>query len=669
MKHPLLSSEISWLSFNQCILDEANDESNPLYERIKFLAIHSSNLDEFFRVKIKALLEKPSKEKSHLTEILEEVNRQQQQIGVVWKAGILPQLKRNNIFIYENQPIKPTHADEIAYYFKSIVLSYIQVVKIADYENVTYQLRNRQLYLLVKLREPSGNHYYSYINIPSDKLDRYKLLQPIDQNHYIISLDEIINHSLPFIFNGDVVVSSHAIKLNRDDNYTIDDETTGSLVSKVKQKVKQRVTGSPTRFLYDYRMDPESILVCKKIFGLGKDEMIEGGAYHNLFDLFKLPNPLKPQLLNPTLPAVKHIPFERSTSVFDAIERENQLIHFPYQSYHYVLQFFNQAAIDKRVTEIKITLYRISSQSLIANALISAAKNGKKITVFVEIKARFDESNNLYWANEMKKAGIKIMYSLPNLKVHAKIALVTLMDDDRTKKYYSYLSTGNFNESTASIYADHGFFTAEKKYTSDLKQVFRFLRSKKSKSLDTLLVAGINMKSNIIRLIDAEINNQKEGRSAGILLKLNGMDDVPIIQKLYEASQAGVQITLIVRGICRLIPNVMGLSEHINVFRIVDLFLEHARVYKFNNQGNELLYLSSADMMTRNLDHRIEVAFPIEDEKLKASINKIIQFQLDDNTKRRTITSQGLNTKPVNDTAQAKRAQLDIYNWISKTNR
>lgn len=670
MQNYLIPSEISWLSFNNCILDEAEDSNNSLYERIKFLAIHSSNLDEFFRVKIRKLLIKNSKKnKELLSKILTEVNLQQNRFGTIWNTSILPELAANNIVYYENQELIEEHLQEIEYYFKSIILSYIQVIYISVNQPRTYFLHNRCLYFLVKLKDSAGNYNYAYLNIPSDKLDRYKQLQSQDDTHYIISIDTIIKNCLSFIFPAGKVVSCYAIKLNRDENYLIEDENSGDLIAKIEAKIEERKRGSSTRFLYDSNMDAETLSVCKKAFRLHNNEMIKGGSHHNFYDLFKFPNPVKPNLQGANYPGLKHLPFESRKSIFEIIDKQNQLLHFPYQSYYYVLQFFNQAAINRNVLEIKITLYRISSQSLIANALISAAKNGKKVTVFVEVKARFDEYNNLFWSREMKNAGIKIIQSMPNLKVHAKVAMVTMKDKYGNKKYYNYLSTGNFNESTANIYSDFGFFTSEKKYTDDLKKVFTFLKTKKKAGTPKhILAAGFNMKDKLIELIDNEIENKKAEREAAVFLKVNGVDEKDIIDKLIEASRAGVDVTLIVRGICTLLPGIKYVSENIKIYRIVDMFLEHSRIYKFANNGEEKIYLSSADMLSRNLNRRIEVAYPLYDEKHIEEINTIIQLQLEDNTKRRIINSEGKNELDILSTDEPRRAQTEIYDWIGECN-
>lgn len=662
-KH-LIPAEISWLSFNNTVLAEAADRTNRLYERIKFLAIHSSNLDEFYRVKVSSLFLRSDKKQKLLKEVQKEIERQQNIFGEIWNRQIVPLLKEENIIYYEDQELLPIHREEIENYFKTVILSYIQLIYIDPEKE--YFLNNRALYFLVKLYDKNNELQYCYVNIPSDKLNRYQLLSRLSGKEYIISIDTIIEKCLPYIFTGYEMGDVYAIKINRDENYFIEDETSGNLVSKIKNKIQERKTGASTRFLYDLKMQEDTVSFCKKVFGLNDDEMIGGGSHHNFFDLFKFPNPQHPSLQNPAHLPLAHQPFEQRISIFEAVKKQNQLLHFPYQSYHYVLQMFNEAAVNKEVVDIKITLYRISSQSLIANALISAAKNGKKVTVFVEIKARFDESNNIFWANEMKKAGITIIYSIPNLKVHAKAVLFTLKSGAATKNY-AYLSTGNFNENTAEAYSDFGFFTAEKKYTADLKKIFRFLKTKKTKEpLTNLWAAGFNLKENIIKGIDNEILNKKNGRQAAVFFKVNGLNDKEIIEKLVEANNAGVEITMIVRGICTLLPGVKGYSENIKIFRIVDVYLEHARIYKFCNDGNEKIWLSSSDLLSRNLNRRIEIAFPILDIDLKMEINTIIQLQLDDNVKKRSLARENTEEKQI--VTSAVRSQMDTYRYFKSKN-
>lgn len=661
----IFPAELSWLSFNNAVLEEAADQSNPLYERIKFLAIHSSNLDEFYRVKVNKLLLDSASDKKLLKQINKEIIRQQEQFGKIWRKKILKELEENNIVYYENQEMDNVHLEEIESYFKSKILSYIQLVYLSEDPSQEYFLNNRQLYFLIKLKEENVEKY-CYVNIPSDKLNRYSLLSKIDGKDFIISLDTIIKKCLHYIFIGQEILGVYAIKLNRDENYLIEDEATGNLVLKIKKKIEERKSGVSTRFLYDLNMPSEMLEFCKKAFHLKEDEIVKGGTHHNFFDLFKFPNPHFPTLQNKSYPPIQYFPFENKKSIFENLNESNHLLSFPYYSYHYVLQLFNEAAINKDIVDIKVTLYRISSQSLIANALISAAKNGKKVTVFVEVKARFDENNNLFWAKEMKNAGINIIYSMPNLKVHAKAALFTMKSKNKKTSSYAYISTGNFNESTAGIYSDFGFFTSNSKYTDDLKQVFKFLKAKKGvETVNHLWVAGFNLKEKILEQIDIEIQNKKEGKYASIFIKANGLDEKSVIKKLIEANNEGVEITLIIRGICTLLPGIKGYSENIKIYRIVDMFLEHSRIYKFYSDGEEKTYLSSADMLSRNLNRRIEIAFPILDENLKEKVNTIIDLQLKDNTKKRTINSKGECTIEKNDEI-IHRAQVDIYDFLNE---
>ncbi|UTG62138.1 polyphosphate kinase 1 [Elizabethkingia anophelis] len=659
----ILASELSWLSFNNRILDEAGDKKNPLYERIKFLAIYSSNLDEFYRVKVSSLFLDSSKKKGLLKKVNKEISVQQNHFGEIWTQEIIPMLEAKGIIYYEKQPLEKKHQKEIENYFKQRILAYIQLIYLSLDTEQNYFLTNRKLYLLVKLKDREGEVRYCYVNIPSDKLNRYKLLSTLDDKDYIISIDTIIKLCLHHIFPEQKILDVYAIKINRDENYQIEDETSGNLVGKIKHKIQERKNGSSTRFLYDQKMPKKTIDVCKKAFGLKDNEMVKGGSHHNLFDLFSFPNPRYPSLQNPEYPPLEYLPFENGSSIFDAIENKNHLLHFPYQSYHYVLQLFNEAAVHKDIIDIKITLYRISSQSLIANALISAAKNGKRVTVFVEIKARFDEVNNLFWADEMKKAGITIIYSLPNLKVHGKAALFTMKSGTVTKKY-AYFSTGNFNESTATIYSDFGFFTSEKRYTADLRKVFKYLKTKKTKDpLYNLWAAGFNLKENLISHIDKEIENAKKGKKAYIFFKINGLDEKEIIDKLIKANNAGVDIEMIVRGICTLIPGVSGYSENIKIYRIVDMFLEHSRVYKFFNNGDEKMFLSSADLLSRNLNRRIEIAFPIFDKDIKNEINTIIQMQLKDNVKKKPHEGKSIPSVD-EDSENPFRSQTETYHYF-----
>jgi polyphosphate kinase len=678
--YPLYNKELSWLSFNYRVLLEAKDPTVPLYERIRFLAIYSSNLDEFFRVKVASLQNLLRLRQNTLREVLDfnpadvlrqihnTVHTQQEEFGKIYKQEIIPALAAQQIILYQGGPLAPAHEAEVQHYFNTTVMAYLQPVFLRTETNGHHFLQNRALYFAVQLVDrENGAIRYAYINIPSDQLPRYMQLSKNGDQHHIIPLDEIIRLNLPVVFRGYAILGCYAIKLNRDEDMMIDDEHAGDLVKKIKEQLEKRKTGAATRFLYDAAMNEDCLNAITAAFALRLEELVPGGRYHNMFDLFKLPNPLKPNLeFEPQRPLYKE-ELELAPSLIDAVAEKDYLLHFPYHSYDYVLRFFNEAAIDPLVTDIKVALYRVAGNSLVANALISAARNGKKVTVFVEVKARFDEANNLRWAAEMEKAGVNIIYSIPGLKVHAKIALIKRYEKDGTVKNYGYLATGNFNENTAGIYADHGLFTAHPGITGELDELFKFLKTKtEPKKFKHLLVAQFNMKKALLKKIDREIKAAKKGIPAHLLIKLNGLEESDMIAKLYEASQAGVQTDMIVRGICTLVPGLPAYSAHITVRRLVDRYLEHARVFIFQNNGEEEVYLSSADWMNRNLNRRIEVGFPLYDEALKAELKQLVALQMKDNTKMRLLneTQEHLPVPALN--GEQVRAQYAAYEWLKQ---
>ncbi|MEN7546681.1 polyphosphate kinase 1 [Rapidithrix thailandica] len=670
--------DLSWLSFNERVLQEAASPSVPLFERLKFLAIYSSNLDEFFRVRVAAInsfarLDKKKINKSLgiqpktlLHEINQSVANQLEQFGQVYQQTILPELRKNHIYIISPKELNVHQQKSVEHYFRCKVLAYLQPILFEEEDEIPF-LDNGALYFILQLKHTNDKKqpewYYALLNIPSNELSRFFQLPSENDNTYFVLIDDVIRHSLPIIFPGYAIQSCHSIKINRDADLLIEDEFSGDLVEKIRKNLNKRSVGLPSRFLFDQNIPASLLQFLIHKLQLEEDEVINGGKYHNFNDFFKLPNPIAPQLENPPWPALEHPALGPYNQLFDAIDEQDFLLHFPYQSYDYVLRFFNEAAIDPFVQEIMVTVYRIAANSFIANALISAAKNGKKVTVFVEVKARFDEANNLKWAEEMEKQGVKIIYSIPGLKVHAKVALITRHKGSQ-KKSYAFLGTGNFNEITAQIYADHGLMTSNQHLTQELRQVFRFLHSPKEKPVfQYLMVAQINMLEGYLALIDREIANAKAGKKAGIILKLNGLEDKVMIDKLYEANNAGVKIDLIIRGICCLVPGIEGQSERITVTRIVDRYLEHARVLLFYNKGQWDTYLSSADWMHRNLFKRIEVGFPIFNTELKKELQTIIDYQLSDNTKSRVMDS-ALNNCPKAKKGEEIRAQWATYQLL-----
>lgn len=673
--------DLSWLTFNYRVLLEARDPELPLYERIKFLGIYSNNLDEFFRVRVASLrslkkLKKVNrkeyldfKPKKLLSKIHEVVNQQQNEFGEIFRESILPELKKNKIILYQEATKEEQHFNEIRKFFRSKVLSYLQPVFIKNKDSLF--LDNGKLYFIVKLKKKKApgkedQVQYAHLNIPSDKLPRFKKLSVIDQCHYYIFLDDVISMNLNFMFPGYEILNCYSIKLNRDADLQIEDEYSGDLVEKIESHLAQRQKGLPARFLYDNKMPEDFVHFLKDKFKLRKNDLVPGGRYHNLFDLMNFPNPLSPALKVKPWPPLNKKDLDTYESLFEAIEKKDRILHFPYQSYDYVLRFFNEAAIDPAVHEIRITMYRIAPDSFIANALISAAKNGKKVTVFVEVKARFDEANNLHWAHQMEEAGIRIIYSIPGLKVHAKVALVKRGSGDGQLKNYAYFGTGNFNETTARIYADHGLFTCHKEMSDELDQVFQYLSDNKPLSnLRHLLVSKFNLQQHFLQLIDREIMHAKEGKEARIFIKLNNIQDEVMIDKLYEASRAGVKVDMIIRAICCIVPGVKGQSENIRLYRIVDRYLEHARVLIFHNDGHDEMYLGSADWMKRNLYKRIEVMYQVYDKEIKAEIDQIIKLQLEDDTSSRKL-DQHLNHCKIADKTYSTRAQRDTYQWLKE---
>ena len=656
--YSFFNRDLSWLSFNYRVLEEAKDKKNPLYERIKFIAIYFSNLDEFYKIRIpfyKNLINLPAKKKLKLDfdplEILKKINEQvvdyQREFEHFFNHDILKSLAKNKIILYQNEELTSNHLSFISKYFYEEVLPYVQPV-LLDKSNIFQFLQDKAIYLAVKLfrksyktKEIKNKAYYATVKIPTNYLPRFIYLPSINNKYFIIFLDDIIKKNLHILFPGFHIDSSYSIKLSRDADFFIHDEYQGDLIQKIKTGLSKRKTGTPCRFLYDRNMPKDFLKDLKIAFHLYDYDLISGSVYHHFSDFFDFPNPLSPKLSLLPFPPLKHKKLDKNTSILKEINKKEYLLHFPYHSYEYVIRFFNEASIDPKVTEIKTTQYRVATNSAVVSALISASRNGKKVTVFVEVKARFDEKNNLFFLEKMKKAGIKIISSLPSIKVHSKMALV--WRGKKKKEAYAFLSTGNFNEKTAKIYADHGFFTKDKNIINELDKVFEYFENTKLKfKFNHIFVGQFNLKSKILFLIDREIKNVKNKKKANIILKINGLEDKCIIEKLYEASIAGVEIQIIIRGICCLVPH-QEYSKNIKLIRIVDRYLEHARVFVFHNNGQNDTYISSADLMKRNLEYRVEIVVPIYNKNLKQELLDILKIQLSDNTKASLLDENLIN--------------------------
>ncbi len=675
MKYQYHDRDLSWLNFNMRVLNEARDQSVPLMDKVKFLAIYSSNLDEFARVRVAGIrsLEKINKDKINkklnfdpvtlLKEISATVNDQLNIYGQTL-AEVFGTLEKKGLKIYKwQEALDESQQSALLYFFKTRVLGYLKP-RIYNISKGDDFLNNRQLYLSVRM-EKNGESNFAYVNIPSDKLPRFFQL-PASKGNLFIFLDDIIRLHLDLVFPGYEIKECIAIKLNKDADLHIDDEYSGDLVSKIEKQISKRDLGDPSRFLFDGSATEKLVNHLKTQFNLVEQDMVVGGRYHNLNDYFQLPNPIGKTVEYEKLIPIHHQELDQKRSMFAAIDEGDQMLHFPYQSYDYVLQFFNEAAADPDVREINVTFYRMAEKSIIGDALISAAHNGKKVKVFMELKARFDEANNLYWANKMQAAGVKIIYSIPGLKVHAKVALVRKKLPDGSTKQYGFFGTGNLNEQTAKIYADHGLFSCHEQMTQELSEVFRFLTKRKEpKSFKHLLVSQFNIVDRFYELIDQEIDNAKNRKEAKITIKLNNLEERGIIEKLYEASNAGVKIDMIVRSICCLKPGIKGQSENITVRRLVDRYLEHARVWIFYNGGDEKIFMGSADWMTRNLYRRIEVVFPVYNEQFKNEIKKVVELQLNDNCKA-TLLDENLKDQPVPKGRKKISAQLETYNFLKQ---
>ncbi|WP_118951891.1 polyphosphate kinase 1 [Taibaiella helva] len=673
MNPNLINRDISWLAFNGRVLQEATRSGVPLLERLKFLSIYSSNLDEFYRVRIPALLalsriDGPEKADEGIPG---EVNRiiagQQQTFGRVLREAILPALEAQGICFVYRQPVPEPLKAATREYFLSRLAAFLQLVRLSAAGD--FFPENNKIYLAIGITEGDKEDVV-ILNIPSPECGRF-YTATVDGIQYVLTIDDIIKDNLAFVVPGVQIRSCYSFKITRDAELDLADEFKGDIAEKIEQQITIRDLGLATRLLYDAEMPAAELQQLVQTFHLEHATLVEGGAYHNLRDLADFP--VKRDSLSydrwPSVPCGLS-----AQRIFERIEKQDMLLHVPYHSYDTVLQFFNEAALDPAVTDISITLYRMAGDSLIGNALISAARNGKNVTVFVELKARFDEANNIRWSKRMKAAGVKIIYSIPGLKVHAKVALVRKRVAGRNV-YYGLLATGNFNESTARFYTDHILMTAHKGMLRELELLFIFLaKRRKPETADRffapehLLVAQFNLQNVFLRLIADEIAAAQQGKPAGIAIKLNNLEEEVMINKLYEAAQAGVKVALLVRGICRLKPGMPGLSEGITVKRIVDRYLEHGRIFIFHNNGDPRVYLGSADWMNRNIYRRIEVCFPVYAPELKQALQEMMRIQLEDTGSAVTLDASGNNTGGPSDAPDALHAQRELYQLI-KQNR
>ena len=681
-KYRYFNRDISWLSFNHRVLLEAADPSVPLYDRINFVAIYSSNLEEFYKVRVaehKAVArggysEEFTQEEAYelIGQITKVINTHLDERVRIFRESILPELAHNGIVFYQRkQEVKEEHHSFVSNYFQEEIFPYLQPVPISR-SRVKVFLRADRLYLCTRfVRKDNGVTEYYVMKLPYSKVPRFVELPSIDGVYYLMYMEDIIKANIGMMFPGYEVDCSYCCKISRDADIMVDDEAVSAelMVEQLKNKVKKRKIGAVCRFVYDRHMPKDFLQYLVDAFDIHPNDLMPGDKHLNLEDLSKLPNPnpnlTKPQRLQPIILNG----LNKKQSIMQYVAKRDLLLHYPYYSFDHFIHFLYEAVHDPSVEEIMITQYRVAPNSEVINTLIAAAQNGKKVTVFVELKARFDEENNLATAELMQKAGIHIIYSMKGLKVHAKVALVLRRHKNgKSKKSFAYISTGNFNEKTATLYADSALFSSNPEIVSDLYQLFQVLRREITEpEFKHLLVPRFNLLPRLRELLEFEKQEVAMGRKGQVILKMNALQDPAMIDELYRASEAGVRIELIVRGICCLVPN-QPYSKNIRITRIVDGFLEHARVWYFHHGGKGQVFFGSPDWMRRNLYRRIEAVTPVLDKKLRQEMVDMLQIQLADNQKAGWVDENLRNLYKSNGKAVPVRAQKAFYEYIKQKN-
>ena len=684
MKQKHIPRDISWLSFNARVLQEANDISVPLQERIRFLGIFSNNLDEFFRVRVatlKRMVELIDKKKGVnidliaspqviLDEIQSVVLRQQNEFNRIWQ-NILKELKANKILIVDNKQLNAEQKEFVKTYFDNEVRHDIIPLMIENLPQLPY-LRDKSLYLAIVMgnKNDAYQQKFALIEVPSRSVGRFIILPSKNGFTSIMLLEDLIEFNLPIIFSHFKFnqFDAHVFKITKDAEIDLDQEVGINFIDKISKGIKNRRKGKPVRFVYEKDMNPEMLEFLIKKLGLNrKSSIIPGGHIHNFRHFMDFPNVIKEPNYTRPRPFI-HPAFKKKLMVFDLIMQKDIMLHFPYHAYDPVIDMLREAAMDDTVISIKITAYRLASNSKVINALINAARNGKKVTVFLELKARFDEEANLEWKTIMEEEGITVLVGIPNMKVHAKLCVIQKRVKNKLVQY-GFISTGNLNEKTAKIYADHCLMTKNVTLMNESNRIFNYLENwqfgdKPIVKMRNLLISPINMRSGLLDLIEKEIQISKKGYVASITVKLNSLTDNILLDALYKAVKAGVKVNLIIRGILTLKSVNEKNAGKINSISIVDQYLEHARVIIFNNKGNQKVFISSADWMVRNLDHRIEVAVPIVDPVIKKELIDMIHIQLKDNQKARILDIDLSNKYVPSEKATRFKSQEETYKFL-----
>ena len=672
-KYTFKNRELSWLDFNERVLQEAADITVPLIERLRFIGIFSNNLDEFYKVRyatVKRLALSKEKVKKFykgenakdlLNLITERAIELQNRSNLILDF-ILKDLEKENIFIVDEQAIPKDSISYIESFFLDKIQPKLKIVLLNEKDDFP-QLSESSCFLIIKVESQNKNLNYAIIQFP-DEFERFIVIKNQDVK-YVIMIDDIIRYHLFEIFKifNPSNISANMIKFSRDAELDFDDDISKSYLEKISQSVKDRLKGDPLRFVYDKEIDPNTLkfLLEKMNINSEIDSVIPGGKYHNKKDYMNFPI-LNNDLAYDKIEQLVIKDFYKHKTVFESIDERDFLVHTPFHKFNHILTFLSEASIDPEVKRICITIYRLSKLSSVANTLINAAKNGKEVVVQIELQARFDETNNIDYAKLMQDQGVKLIFGIPTLKVHAKVCVVEKLINNKILKY-GFISTGNFNESTAKIYTDFTIFTSNQSLLDEISNVFEFFSFNYKKfKYEKLIISPYNTKKFFKSLIKNEIKNAKRGKDAFIKIKLNNITNYEMVEELYKAAEEGVKIYLIVRGICCLIPNQKNTHNNIELISIVDKFLEHTRMFIFCNNGKNKTYISSADWMTRNLDNRVEVTIPIEDEKISNQLNDIFSIYWNDNQKSRYVNSENNNEYRKNELGIV-RSQSQVYNY------
>ena len=681
-KRKTIPRDISWLSFNERVLQEAADPTVPLRERVRFLGIFSNNLDEFFRVRVatlKRMIEIGTKANMHLEsepeKILDEIQlivlNQQSEFNRIWE-GIMEELKKEKIFLVTEKELNPVQQDFVRRYYEDDVSSSVIPLMIESIPEFPY-LRDKSIYLAVVMwkRDSPLKKKFALIEVPSRAHGRFVILPtPKADEHHILLLEDVIRFNLPDIFSyfGYDQYSSYIFKVTRDAEIDIDNDISTSIIQKIEKGIKNRRKGKPVRFVYDREMDPGLLEYLIRRLNLSKrGNLIPGGRIHNFRHFMDFPETVFRQK-NKRRRSLDH-PFLAEKRISDVIMEKDILISVPYHSFNPIIDLLREAAIDPEVNSIKITCYRLAEQSKIINALVNAVRNGKEVTVMLELTARFDEEANLEWKERLEDEGVNVMIGIQNMKVHSKICVIRKKTRDQNI-LYGFVGTGNLNEKTSRVYADHFLLTSNQRIMADVNRIFSFISQPRNiqllKDCQALIPSPWHTRKELFKLIDNEIkHSRKKKNQAGMILKMNSLSDQQLINKLYEAARAGVEIKLIIRGICCMLTEHPKFNNAVTAISIVDEYLEHARVWVFNNKGNPKVFLSSADWMVRNLDHRVEVTCPVWDDDLKKELIDILNIQLQDNVKARWLDNN-LSNDYVRSSRKKIRSQLETYNYLFK---